>query len=89
MSPAQYQLIEYTWAFGRHSNIPECCIEFFVSGEYLEYIKNGYSTLGWRYMPCPKCLGENNQVELHYCTNQCSAFLKSINGSSLFIETLI
>jgi len=78
---------EYTQLFGTHSNIPSCCIETFISGEYLEYGLGVYS-IGWSYMPCRPCLEEDNKVKIHHCTLRCIPFLQSI-GADNFIKELI
>lgn len=67
--------------FGRHSNIPECCIKFFI----VEWNQNQDETAYERdpnkqieYVRCERCLKENQYFPIHKCTLQCEKFLKNI-----------
>jgi len=76
--------------FGRHSNIPECCIAFFI-GDWAEQSKTQASYDRdpiMEYVRCPRCLREKRHFPLHKCTVRCEKFLKSINkwDSSLLKE---
>ena len=55
---------------GRHSNIPDCCIETFVAGRtYMEF-KNELSEKDqrkldqWGYVPCNDCFKKNKKQEI-------------------------
>lgn len=75
---------EWHRAYGLHSNIPECCVDFWLN-VYLKSMKSpGYQLLRtyhnlfmkvknihWEYVPCPKCISTNNKKELHICNPNC------------------
>lgn len=87
---------KYHTAFGIHSNIPVCCVEFFI-GDYDQmyydtkqhYIKGVGVFRRWNYIPCPKCAKSNNKIMLHECTIPCIPFLKKIGVSKRCIEEKI
>lgn len=63
-------------AYGRHSNIPECCIMFFVDEwDFTKRTKHRKllweSSPRWNYVPCPKCLKENRRAHLRMCEAEC------------------
>lgn len=71
----------YDIEYGRHSNIPECCIKFFIK-EWQQiwpdrwksklYFK-GYSHVG--YVPCRKCQDEKKYAVVHLCVGKtCESF---------------
>lgn len=62
---------EYTRRFGRHSNIPECCIEAFING-------NTYPDRFAKYGRCRTCINTGHRVKVHFCTTDCIPFLQSI-----------
>lgn len=67
--------------FGRHSNIPECCIKFFVTEWSQNQVKTAYerdSEQKIEYVRCLRCLKEKQYFPLHKCTLKCEQFLKSI-----------
>jgi len=86
-------LHQYHFAFGIHSNIPMCCVEFFI-GDYEEmwmndkqrYIKDVGVFQRWNYIPCPKCAKSNNKIVLHECTIPCLSFLRGIGVSERCIR---
>jgi hypothetical protein len=67
--------------FGLHSNIPTCCVYFFVTKWCRDFARDGVGgTHGaemkrlWRageelprYTPCPSCWAQRRFVELHVC----------------------
>jgi len=68
---------------GRHSNIPRCCIRFYVE-RWTRWIKSGnkrslrnynrrMKRRGWNgsYIPCPKCLIAKRVVKIHHCGLRC------------------
>ncbi len=61
--------------YGRHSGIPECCIEYYVDRE-------GAPSWGddgdLHYQRCPRCRATDNRVELHYCNVGCE-FERQLN----------
>lgn len=73
-------LNKYHRLYGKHSNIPDCCIEFFIhKWPNMDYTRKEYGyrkiievaeqKLGkwWRYIPCPDCLDKKHWHKLHYC----------------------
>lgn len=86
---------EYHFAFGIHSNIPLCCVEFFI-GEYNEMWKDGKQFYQkalikkrWNYIPCLKCAKSRNKIVLHECDARCVPFLRSIGVSEKCIREKI
>jgi hypothetical protein len=69
--------------FGRHSNIPECCIEWFlvlVRPEHTAWAL-GYHVIihewhpgGCGYNPCPKCLTQGTFAQVHLCDATCPPY---------------
>jgi hypothetical protein len=67
---------EWHRAFGLHSNIPECCVDYFVgtwrtrfdTERGRDYVK---MTKSWKYIPCPECLAAKRIERLHYCDSSC------------------
>lgn len=70
---------EYHIAFGRHSLIPECCIQFWVNvwdprSEYGELLrsKNHIDKADrYNYVPCPDCFAEGKRVVIRRCARDC------------------
>lgn len=70
---------EYHWAFGRHSRIPDCCINFFVEdwdmSEGWQNEGNWYhqavDAARFGYVPCPKCLGTGRRIKIKDCDVEC------------------
>jgi hypothetical protein len=67
----------YDWAFGLHSNIPLCCVEFYVENwdmiwncENNPYLR-AVNAAQFGYVPCPECLGRNKRVKLKICLTEC------------------
>lgn len=65
--------------YGRHSGIPDCCIQFFIHGWDNE-IKWGWEITSYAravkassfgYIPCPECLGTNRRVKIVDCERDC------------------
>jgi hypothetical protein len=63
----------YLRGFGRHSRIPECCIDFFITTwldvpdeERADYV-NALDAGGYEYIPCPTCLDAGVKVAMHHC----------------------
>lgn len=67
----------YDRAFGEHSNIPACCIDFYVkeweyiwqqhNHPYVKLIRKSKAN----YVQCPKCLNENKIVKIKDCKKEC------------------
>lgn len=65
---------------GRHSNIPECCIEFYISKTTRQLIRlnrdrGSFSDPAIQYVMCPKCLrayrrGKLRPNKLHECNRE-------------------
>ena len=66
---------EYHRALGAHSNIPPCCIEYWVEGWPI-------NQRGWNYVPCNHCVTKENATTTHSCSHECFDFLKSIGLSN-------
>jgi len=62
---------EYTRLYGKHSNIPDCCIEAFTAGKTVV----DYSL---KYGRCEACRAADRRAEIHFCTVECIPFLQSI-----------
>jgi hypothetical protein len=71
----------YHRAFGKHSNIPDCCIDFWLT-EWLTVFQDDGSgwkhpyaravnSSKWGYVPCPECLGEGNRIKVKDCSIEC------------------
>jgi len=62
---------EYTRLYGKHSNIPDCCIEAFIAGETVVDYSLDYGR-------CKACKAADRKTEIHFCTVECIPFLESI-----------
>jgi hypothetical protein len=69
----------YHRAFGEHSLIPNCCIEFFVNEwdskelwrqNSLPIVKAN-NERPTQYVMCPECLVNNREVKIHFCDDRC------------------
>ena len=70
-------------SYGLHSNIPLCCVKFFIdvwdrhelwerkSHPYVQAVDLACSRFQFRYVPCPSCLVNRNVVELLDCQSAC------------------
>lgn len=63
-------------AYGLHSNIPMCCILFFVDEwDYTWPSHHAKKVAGartpWGYVPCPACLTVDNRVHIKMCEAEC------------------
>lgn len=66
--------------FGRHSNIPECCIEHFVSRVDYGAAKRRN---GANYAMCETCLNSDIEpVKIHRCTEACAEHFRDVIGFS-------
>lgn len=67
----------YDWAFGLHSNIPSCCIEFYVDNwdriwnREDEPYQQAVDAARFGYVPCPQCLGYNRRAKIVNCEFEC------------------
>ena len=65
-------------AYGIHSNIPRCCIDFFVDvwspqrmWEWSEYNRAIDRREHYNYVPCPRCFFLDRRVHLKDCLLEC------------------
>lgn len=72
----------YHRAYGKHSNIPDCCIEFWLTEwlrEFRDELGTGWSSpyarainrAGWGYVPCPECFGGGFKIKVRDCAKEC------------------
>ncbi len=72
---------QYHIQFGKHSNIPDCCIRFFI-GEWSPSNKSASERDGVvNYIRCDRCIRHGKQNVLHICNSDCIPFLQSIGCS--------
>ena len=77
---------EWHREYGKHSSIPDCCIDYWIehfslyvndlTSQHLEYLEK---CNGWNYVACPKCLSRQNKVPIHRCDYSrlgCKRFLQ-------------
>ena len=75
----------YHREFGRHSGIPECCINFFIEVwtthvPVLHYYQQKFAHLNIDYIPCPNCLVNKSFVQIHKCDKACVKYRKLLQG---------
>ncbi len=88
-------LLKYHKMYGKHSNIPYCCITFWctewesvMSFYYKSYVSLWESVeakLGktYGYIPCPKCLENKRWNKLHVCDKKaCHTFRKLLKNKT-------
>jgi len=63
-------------AFGQHSRIPACCIEFYITewdnersadSAYMEAVHLS----DYEYVPCPPCFATGTKVRIKICAEEC------------------
>lgn len=70
---------KYHRAFGIHSRIPDCCIEFYVTEWHPFFETKWRGTVyddavtesGFKYVPCPKCFYTDSRAEIRICAVEC------------------
>lgn len=67
---------EYHRVYGAHSNIPPCCIEFFVA----KFPHNEGSGCG--YVQCNNCVTRGRVSKIHACSYDCYDTLRSFGLSN-------
>lgn len=67
------QTVAYDVAYGLHSNIPECCVAFFIRDWDHEspYGQMIYHKCKCQYVPCPKCWQDKTFNKLRVCIKDC------------------
>lgn len=71
------ELKVYDRAFGLHSKIPPCCVEFYVTHWESIWTNNdsfyhrAVRAAEFGYVPCPTCLGTHNKVKIKRCIYEC------------------
>jgi hypothetical protein len=63
-------------AYGRHSAIPPCCIDFFVDEWEQEMNRSSpyYEAVKWssyNYVPCPRCFAIRRKIKIVDCRYDC------------------
>lgn len=69
---------QYHIEFGRHSGIPDCCIEFwlgwwdeeFNTPEQMDYSYFLHHS-PWGYVPCPTCIQNDKRARIVDCDWEC------------------
>jgi hypothetical protein len=68
---------DYTIAYGLHSNIPPCCIVFFLTewegweDTNAAYCRAVHASPEYNYVPCPECLAFRRLNRLRICDTDC------------------
>ena len=63
-------------AYGRHSLIPDCCIQFYID-EWENHctLNTHYQEMAhasdYNYVPCPKCFFQGIKVKIRVCEIDC------------------
>jgi hypothetical protein len=64
-------------AYGRHSRLPECCIQFFVGGQWEREMKSrslyyeAVQLSDYNYVPCVPCFATQTKVRMVDCLKDC------------------
>lgn len=83
-TPGVFNDPERDRVYGLHSNIPECCVDYYINvwtkkslREMIEGNRTRFvgTNILWNYVPCDACLESENLSELHLCTIECKDFL--------------
>lgn len=67
----------YTIAYGLHSNIPPCCIVFFLTewqgweNKDAPYCRAVHAAPEYEYVPCPECFAYRRVNRLRLCDRDC------------------
>jgi len=67
----------YTIAYGLHSNIPPCCIVFFLTewqgwdNKDAPYCRAVHAAPEYEYVPCPECFAYRRVNRLRLCDKDC------------------
>jgi hypothetical protein len=73
--------------YGLHSNIPWCCIKFFIT-EWPQLVASFGRARNRdpsaNYVRCPECLVMNRLVKVHRCTKECELFQRELKVSKFY-----
>lgn len=61
---------------GRHSNIPRCCIRYFIEVWAFIYQETDLPDGPWEYIPCPACRASGRVVKIHICGIRCGYYCR-------------
>lgn len=77
--------------FGRHSKIPECCIEAFVADiRDNVYLKTSHIPLYAQYRVCDECIVlKRIPTNIHICTEACRETLLSFGFSAEKVQGIL
>lgn len=71
------------YSLGRHSNIPQCCVLFFLahwgSIIHINHVRDSLLGIAMRfgYVPCTECLLKDSQISVHLCAGKpCDSFYR-------------
>lgn len=70
---------DYDRQYGIHSNIPECCVEHYISNR--GKLSNQNQPYAASYKMCDVCIKEHRINKLHICTDACADFLRTLDKS--------
>ena len=62
---------DYDINFGRHSNIPDCCIFYFITQTPAQAHARLMDEWNGNYLPCDECLRTLNVKRVHFCGSKC------------------
>jgi hypothetical protein len=70
---------QYHRAYGAHSRIPSCCIEFYVTEWYPNFENKWRETSfakmirdsHYNYVPCVSCFFTKQQIKIRICADEC------------------
>ena len=85
----EYKSPESDRVYGLHSNIPECCVDFYINIWTKEPLSariefwDRHKSSDFHYVPCVTCLETNNFKEIHRCDEKCKKFLIEEVGMTL------
>ena len=80
-------LREYHIVYGLHSNIPLCCILWWMDEEGRDTgdMKRGlHKKVG--YVPCPTCCEKETFVKIHTCEGKCENLYKELANICLELK---
>ena len=75
----------YDIELGRHSNIPECCIDYFINiirpltATERQTLRTIFPCEDYGYVRCPQCRLKNKIITVHKCDDNCKKFFEKID----------
>ena len=81
----------YHVRYGRHSNIPDCCIRFYLTEWQQHWFDETYrrrhlGRVSVGYVPCASCISNRTFIHVHTCDRLCRSYYRGDLKQAAFVE---